>query len=530
VKRDEKDSIDSKTIATDTETKTSGYDSDFDLVLSQRGDQSMRSEVSLLNGFPVRVQLSSESEILRDLNNFQNRYQKVFDANRNVHFVNSSLVNKRVKRLNNLKSKPRLKSNYIPADDYSWEMMNIRSMQNQSLKKYSRKTPLLPIAPPQSRISETTDYQTPHYHLSDYSYSDDDDGVNDGDDEEDVYTPVNPEIPRLNLEDGFNDTESADEDDGKDTNSTSWSNRTPLDGQKFTTVSDELNHSEEADDFVPLSISALKLHNAGKNHVKQSGRHFPQACNLTDITEREESNLSKSTRSKVASETPADVRMSIRIAYKAGGDDVIRELSNISSEEIMVPRWSRQDINCEVIEENRNAENRESGLKWNSSEARQGLHTGYTNMYQESMRDIADTIDAAQQAMDFIDQTLASSDGRDHGIAKASPDKGNPPSSGKALDADNENGEEDDRSLRADQEVTGIDEHLKSLQIESPQVDAFTTYPGKERTQSTVRSTLLKDESANENKKGDFIDNDKLSRHATAEKSAFFVTASKGTK
>ncbi|XP_048741006.2 uncharacterized protein LOC125654930 isoform X2 [Ostrea edulis] len=530
-KRDEKDSIDSKTVATDTDTRTSGYDSDFDILLSQRGDQSMRSEVSLLNGFPVRVQQTSESEISKDLNNFQNRYQKVFDANRNVHYVHSSLVNKRVKRLKNLNSRPRLKSTYVPTEEYSLEMMNIRSVQHQSLQKYSRNTPFCPIAPPQSRISETTDYQAPHYHLSDYSYSDDNDDEFDEDSYVPVNSPENPDIPRLHLEDDYND--SGDEDDDKETNSNSWSSSTQLYGQKLTTVSDDLNHSEESDDFIPLSVSALKLHNAGKNTTtKPMSRNFPQVCNLTDITEREESNLTRSTKSKVVSETPADVRMSIRIAYKGGGDDVIRELSNISSEEIMVPRWSRQEIDYEVIEENTNAENRESGLSRNSSETRhrvlKGLHTGYTNMYQESMRDIAETIDAAQQAMDFIDQTLASSDSRVDNAPAASPDNGDLPSSGKTLEADKASKDDDDKYLRADQEVTGIDKHLKSLEIESPQFAAFNTCPDKDKDRShgTMQSTLLTDNSADKQHSGHFIDEEKLSGRRIAEKNAFFVTAS----
>ncbi|XP_062574321.1 uncharacterized protein LOC134236159 [Saccostrea cucullata] len=533
VRNDERDLSEIKTITTDTDTRTSGYDSEFDLVYSQLGDQSTRSEVSLINGFPVRMQQNLEEETLKDLNDFQRRYQKMFDANRNVHFVHSSLVNnKRVKRLQKYNSRPKLKGSHVPTDEYSIEMMNIRSMQNHALQKYTRKSSLHPVAPPQSRISELTDYQTPHYHLSDYTYSDADD-----EDEGSGITEKgmsNPSVPRLHLGDNDNDFESDDDESSHLTMSNSRPNSTKSSNQKFNTVTDDLKHMEENDNVLPLSISALQRHNAGAQPIfKQNNRNFPQVCNLTDITEREESNLTRSTKTKAASETPADVRMSIRIAYKTGGDDVIRELSNISSEEIMVPRWSRQDINCDVIEENSIPGSRESGLSRSSSARRnvqhgtsKGLHTGYSNLYQESMRDIADTINAAQQAMDFIDQTLASNDTNGSNVAPVTPGSGDQIKIKGKVHSDNRGEMEDDEYFDADQGVPPIDEYLKSLKIDSPQIEGFTSYSGKTVTQHAIKSHSLKKNGGDQQNSSEGIDEMTHLRKPSQERSAFFVTDS----
>ncbi|XP_061187075.1 uncharacterized protein LOC133195233 [Saccostrea echinata] len=533
VKHDEKDLTEIKTITTDTDTRTSGYDSEFDFVYSQLGDQSTRSDVSLINGFPVRMQQNLEEETLKDLNDFQKRYQKMFDANRNVHFVHSSLVNnKRVKRLQKYNTRPKLKGSHVPTEEYSIEMMNIRSMQNQSLQKYTRKSSLHIVAPPQSRISELTDYQTPHFHLSDYSYSDADDEDEGSDLTEKGVS--NPNVPRLNLGDNENDFEDYDDESSHMTVSNSRPNSTKSSSQKFNTVSDDLKHLEETDNVLPLSISALQRHNAGVQPIlKQNNRNFPQVCNLTDITEREESNLTRSTKTKAASETPADVRMSIRIAYKTGGDDVIRELSNISSEEIMVPRWSRQDINCDVIEENSFSGSRESGLSRNSSAGRKvqhgsskGLHTGYSNLYQESMRDIADTINAAQQAMDFIDQTLASSDKNDSNVATVTPGSGDQMKMEKKILTDNTGEMEGDEYFDEDQGVTPIDDYLKSLKIESPQMESFTSYSGKTVTQYAIKSHSFRENGGDKQNSCEGIDEKTHLRKPIGEKGAFFVTDS----
>lgn len=538
-KRQEKDNSETKTVTTDTETRTSGYDSDFDLVLNQFGDQRLQSDVSLLNGFPVRIQQDTASVTSKELKDFKNRYQKVFDANRNVHYVHSSLMNsKRVKRLKKTNSRPRLRGSYVPNEEYSLEMMNIRPVYNESLNKYTRKTSLYPIAPPQSRISENTDYQTPHFHLSDYSYSDADDEY------EDSYVPdkssTNQDVPRLKLDDegdegdviGDDNDDDDNEDDSNDefdaSNSQISSSRNS--NQKFNTVTDDLQQTGDSAAFVPLSMTALQMHNGGKAaNPKQSSRIFPQICNLTDITEREESNLTRST--KVFSEAPSDVRMSIRIAYKSG-DDVIRELSNISSGEIMVPRWSRQDTNCDVIEEIVRSKSGESRSKGDSPATREvqegiykGLHTGYSNLYQESMQDIADTINEARRAMDFIDQTLASgdkTDPRDNAVTQA---RGDHVDSEKIDQDENELKDDKDRYIKENQGVTPIDEHLKSLDIESPQMESTKSLSVRDVKPVDMDSTLVvKESSTDYGNNREVGQKSTVSRQSGEERATFFVT------
>lgn len=545
--RQEKDNSETKTVTTDTETRTSGYDSDFDLVLSQFGDQRLQSDVSLLNGFPVRIQQDTAGVTSKELKDFKNRYQKVFDANRNVHFVHSSLINnKRVKRLNKTNSRPRLRGSYVPKEDYSLEMMNIRPVYNESLNKYTRKSSLYPIAPPQSRISENTDYQTPHYHLSDYSYSDADDEY------EESYAPeensTNPDVPRLKLDDEVdeeddvgdddNDDVRDDDDDGNDSNdnfdadvSYPQLSNPKNSHQKFNTVTDDLQQSGESDAFVPLSMTALQMHNAGKGaNTKQSTRIFPQICNLTDITEREESNLTRST--KIISEAPSDVRMSIRIAYKSG-DDIIRELSNISSGEVMVPRWSRQDTNCDVIEEIVRSKSGESRNKGDSpiTEGVQegiskGLHTGYSNLYQESMQDIADTINEARRAMDFIDQTLASGDKahpRDNAVTTERRNIVNPEKNDQNK---KEVKDDDERYMKENQGVTPIDEHLKSLDIESPQIERTTSLSDGNVGPADMDSTIEvnKESGSDDGNNREVGQKSTVIRQSSEERATFFVT------
>nr|XP_022299992.1 uncharacterized protein LOC111108416 isoform X3 [Crassostrea virginica] len=532
-KRQDKDNSDSRTVPTDTETRTSGYDSDFDLVFSQLGEQSMHSEVSLLNGFPVRIQQNLEVETSRELKELRNGYQKVFDANRNVHFVHSSLINnKRVKRLNKPLGRPRLRGSYVPNEEYSMEMMNIRPMYNQSLNKYSRKNSLYPVAPPQSCISENTEYQTPHYHLSDYSYSDADDEY------EESFIPerssIDPDVPRLKLnkdDDDFEGEDVDDEDDNDDKNYEPYepyeptsSSRPSTINKKFKTVSDELQDA----DFVPLSVSALQLHNAEKTSLpKQNSRNFPQFCNLTDITEREESNLTRST--KVISESASDVRMSIRIAYKSG-DDVIRELSNISSGEIMVPRMSRQDNNCDVILENisRESERRKgSSTPLDTSKGiSKGLNTGYSNLYQESMQDIADTINEARQAMDFIDQTLASKDKTDpNNTRSATPGVIGSANSLHNDQDDKKSENEDDDFIRTNQNVTPIDEHLKNLKIESPHLEALKSFPLNGIPLSNhIDPSTLQESSVDNDNSSEVTKEAAVLKQTGARKRTFFVT------
>jgi hypothetical protein len=66
-----------------------------------------------------------------------------------------------------------------------------------------------------------------------------------------------------------------------------------------------------------LSLELLRVH---ENATSAQTKKTQSACNLTDITERDESDLTKTSRSEIGQ----DMKISVRINYKSK-EDVIEE-------------------------------------------------------------------------------------------------------------------------------------------------------------------------------------------------------------
>ena len=318
------------------DSKTSGYESDTTTYREYQPEFTfMYSDPPLkhttgFQGHPIKsknsrlpkranVAFGSSSKRVTNSENLRERYQKVMDSNRNFHFVHSSFVKgKKVKRINKLPPLQR------PTEDTA-DVINIRKLESEKERqlrtlRLSVFSPPVPVAPHQSFISENTEYQQ-YVMAGNSSDSEPPSDFDDDDNDIPLNVPrraVHIDLPRVYVQSYF-DNERIEEIQSRE-------------NMEVSSVQDDLETSV----CTPLSYDALQQHNKLINESTLKPKQQNNACGLTDITERGESNL---TRTSVTNQSEMDVKMSIRINFKQSVH-AIDERSNLS-EEILVPRPSR---------------------------------------------------------------------------------------------------------------------------------------------------------------------------------------------
>ena len=318
------------------DSKTSGYESDTTTYREYQPEFTfMYSDPPLkhttgFQGHPIKsknskfpkranVAFGSSSKRLTNSDNLRERYQKVMDSNRNFHFVHSSFVKgKKVKRINKLPPLQR------PTEDTA-DVINIRKLESEKERqlrtlRLSVFSPPVPVAPHQSFISENTEYQ--QYVMA--GNSSDSEPPSDFDDDDNAIPlnvprrAVHIDLPRVYVQ-SYCENERIVEIQSRE-------------NMEVASVQDDL----EGPLCTPLSYDALQQHNKLIKESTIMPKQQSNACGLTDITERGESNL---TRTSATNQSDMDVKMSIRINFKESVH-AIEERSNLS-EEILVPRPSR---------------------------------------------------------------------------------------------------------------------------------------------------------------------------------------------
>ncbi|KAK3103443.1 hypothetical protein FSP39_019275, partial [Pinctada imbricata] len=374
------------------ESKTSGYESDtYSDVVSHSDFAFFPSDFPAKNAvgfqghpikskkgrYPRRKNVAFGSSSGRDFiaEDFRRRYQTVMDANRNLHFVHSSLITgKRVKRINKLPPLSRKEAGH----DEGGEIMNIRRLESERSKlstlRLSLYSPPVPVAPHQSFISENTEYQQQIInHIdseSDYVYDSESETETETRRKNAGKRVLHIDIPSVQITDhSTNENEYLDDWTGK---------------SEYSTAQDGSENSS----YTPLSYKALQKHDMSVSDTAKEPRTIR---GLTDITERGESNLTRTTQSN---QSNTEVKMSIRIDFKQK-EDTISESSNVSPE-VLVPRWSRE------------SKRKRSSIKDESEKVmnKDGTFSEYNDIYKAGMKEISQVVNEASASVSRIEHAL----------------------------------------------------------------------------------------------------------------------------
>lgn len=236
---------------------------------------------------------------------FQRRYRRVLDSNQQPHFVKASLlkgqgVSRGYKKVNHLLG--------VTENDHREELFAIKSVQ---------------------RMNQPTIFTSP-------------------------ASPTRVPNPSLYSEGQYSDLSDNINGDANSTDSRERSSTiVDVDSRENSYNSNQDNQDEKkcvekdrTDTEVPkLSLELLRVH---ESTTSAQAKKTNQACNLTDITERDESNLTKTTKSEVA----PDMKISVRINYKSKEDAIeehhsIISASSVKSRETLTPRAARQNASSE---------------------------------------------------------------------------------------------------------------------------------------------------------------------------------------
>lgn len=232
---------------------------------------------------------------------FQRRYQRVLDSNQQPHFVKASLIKGQSVAHGYNKMKHILG---VTENDHREELFAIKSVQ---------------------RINQPTIFTSP-------------------------ASPTRVPNPSLYSEGQNSDlsgriNEGANTPDSRGGSSTiadvdSRENSYICDQDNDEKIENRDNKDPDQPEVPKLSLELLRVH---ENTTSAQTKKTHPACNLTDITERDESNLTKTTKSEIG----PDMKISVRINYKSKVDAIEEHHSTMSassakSREILTPKSMRK--------------------------------------------------------------------------------------------------------------------------------------------------------------------------------------------
>ncbi|XP_052063527.1 uncharacterized protein LOC127703104 isoform X2 [Mytilus californianus] len=248
---------------------------------------------------------------------FQRRYQRVLDADKQPHFVKTSLI--KGQRVNNTYNKYKHLFNEAETEtERSEELFAIKSVQRIN-EPFIFTSPASPTRVPNpSLYSECQNSEL---------------GINT------LTSPPSRAASSTLADVDSRENSSRGDPDNEFTQNDENYNFEPVAYKE----SDE--KSDDTEQRIPtLSLELLRVHESATSaQTKKS-----IACNLTDITERDESNLTKTTRSEIG----PDMKISVKINFKSK-EDVIEESNSIisvsskRSKDSLTPRQPRHNASSE---------------------------------------------------------------------------------------------------------------------------------------------------------------------------------------
>lgn len=278
-------------------------------------------------GYQSRIRVSRRKPIVfgQSSNNnqdFQKRYKRVLDSDQQPHFIKSSFITGQ--RLNNTSSYHRFKTvsnRHEQAKDEG--IFAIKSVQ-QINQQFMLASPASPTRVPNPSLYSECQNSDMSLRVNDF-----------------VTSPrsVSSTVADIDSCDSISHGEDDNELQDGDKNIKSESK-----GRKGE------SHNNTTSNIPVLSLELLRVH---ENATSAQTKKTHSACNLTDITERDESNLTKTSRSEIGQ----DMKISVRINYKSKEDVIEEHNSTLSASS----GKSRDNLSTKQLRPNHSSESRRSG-------------------------------------------------------------------------------------------------------------------------------------------------------------------------
>ena len=278
-------------------------------------------------GYQSRIRFSRRKPTAfgQSVNNnqdFQKRYKRVLDSDQQPHFIKSSFITGQ--RLNNTNSYHRFKTiSNRHEQEKDEEFFAIKSVQ-QINQPFMFPSPASPTRVPNPSLYSECQNSDTSLHVNDF-----------------VTSPRSASSTVADIDSCDNISHGEEDNELQDADKNIKSESKVMKGG---------THNNTTSNIPVLSLELLRVH---ENATSAQTKKTQSACNLTDITERDESDLTKTSRSEIGQ----DMKISVRINYKSKEDVIEEHNSTLSASS----GKSRDNLSTKQLRPNHSSESRKSG-------------------------------------------------------------------------------------------------------------------------------------------------------------------------